>query len=142
MTSLLIISETGDSYPIKTVDEFKLIAESHISKLELTKNDINIFSGKNLDLLQLNKISEIEKNCKYYVFSRKFSEKTGENFKEQLANFIKEVITSSQNDFINAPDVEECLKVIEGARERLSFNVGDIRETAENLGKYYSDFKC
>ena len=141
MTSLLIISETGDSYPIKTVDEFKLIAESHISKLELTKNDINIFSGKNLDLLQLNKISEIEKNCKYYVFSRKFSEKTGENFKEQLANFIKEVITSSQNDFINAPDVEECLKVIEGARERLSFNVGDIRETAENLGKYYSDFK-
>ena len=136
--SLLIIGETGASFPIYSLSELKSVCENYLKQLGITQNDISIINNLEQNFVYLNNL-EYKPDSKYYLFSKRYSNKLLQTFRI-YQNKNNDLTCAPSPVSINIPDISKFLYILEQNNEYLSCSIDEIKQSYETMITYYNKF--
>ena len=136
--SLLIIGETGASFPIYSLSELKLVCENYFKQLGITQNDISIINNLDQNFVYLNNL-EYKSDSKYFLFCKRYNNKLLQTFR-QYQNKNNNLTSAPSPVSINIPDISKYLYILEQNNEYLSCSIDEIKQSYETMITYYNQF--
>ena len=137
--SLIIIGETGATYPINSLSELKSVCENYFNHLGITQNDISIINNLEQNFIYLNNL-EYKPDSKYFLFTKRYNNKLLESFRTYQSNNNAGLSTNPGTISINIPDISKYLNILEENNEYLSCSTAEIKESFEMMITYYNNF--
>ena len=136
--SLIIIGETGASYPIYSLSEFKSLCEKYFNQIGITQNDISLINNLEQSFIYINNL-EYKPNSKYFIFNKRYNNKLLQSFRCYQSN--KNDLTSAPGPVtINIPDISKFFYILEENNEYLSCSLDEIKNSYETMISYYKEF--
>ena len=137
--SLIIIGETGATYPINSLSELKSVCENYLSQLGITQNDISIINNLEQNFIYLNNL-EFKPDSKYFIFSKRYNNNLLQSFRTYQSKNNASLSSIVANISINIPDISKYLNILEQNNKYLSCSIDEIKQSYEIMIAYYNKF--